>query len=321
MIRKLKKKMTLVEYFKRGMDRVKLDIVGISEVRWQDEQDFWSGDYRVINTKSVGGNAGVGLVMNKKIGMRVIYYDQRSERIIIGKIDTKPTPTTIVQVYMPTSSADDEEIEEMYDEIKEIIQTVKGEENLIVMGDWNSVVGKGREGNMVGEYGLGKRNERGSRLVEFCEEHNLIITNTWFKNHERRLYTWKKPGDTGRYQIDFIMVRHRFRNQVLNCKTYPGADIDSDHNLLVMNCRLKLKKLQKGRKVRRWNLDKLKDPEVLEGFRGSIRQRLTETEGSKTVEEEWVALRDDIVKAAEDKVGRKTRPSKNPWVTQEILNR
>ena len=56
--------------------------------------------------------------------------------------------------------------------IKEIIQTVKGEENLIVMGDWNSVVGKGREGNIVGEYGLGKRNDRGSRLVEFCAEHH-----------------------------------------------------------------------------------------------------------------------------------------------------
>ena len=70
---------------------MELDIVGISEVRWQDEQDFWSGDYRVINTKSVGGNAGVGLVMNKKIGMRVMYYNQYSERIIVGKIDTKPT--------------------------------------------------------------------------------------------------------------------------------------------------------------------------------------------------------------------------------------
>ena len=67
-------------------------------------------------------------------------------------------------------------------------------------------------------------------------------------------------------------------------------------------------------------MDKLKDPEVLEGFRGSMRQRPTETVESKTVEEEWVALRDDIVKAAEDQIGRKTRPRKNPWVTQEILN-
>ncbi|XP_049864013.1 craniofacial development protein 2-like [Schistocerca gregaria] len=309
-----------LENLKREMDRLKLDIVGISEVRWQEEQEFWSGDYRVINTKSNRGNAGVALIMNRKIGMRVSYYKQHRERIIVAKIDTKPTRTTVVQVYMLTSSADDEEIEEMYDQIKEIIQIVKGDENLIVMGDWYSVVGKGREGNVVGEYELGQRNERGSHLVEFCTEHNLIIGNTWFKNHKRRLYAWKNPGDTKRYQIDYIMVRQRFRNQVLNCKTFPGADVDSDHNILVMTCRLKLKKLQKGGNLRRWVLDKLKEPEVVQSFRESIREQLTGMGERNTVEEEWVSLRDEVVKAAEDQVGKKTRASRNPWVTEETLN-
>ncbi|XP_049944546.1 uncharacterized protein LOC126426686 [Schistocerca serialis cubense] len=229
-------------------------------------------------------------------------------------------PTTVVKVYMPASSADDDEIEEMYDEIKDIIEVVKGDENLIVMGARYSVVGKGREGNVVGECGLGVRNERGSRLVEFCTEHNLIIANTWFKNHERRLYTWKNPGDTERCQIDYIMVRQRFSNQVLNCMTFPGADVDSNHNLLVMNCRLKLKKLQKGGNLRRWDLDELTKPEVVQSFRDSVREQLTGIEERNTVEEEWVALRDEVVKAAEDQVGKKTRASRNPWVTEEILN-
>ena len=87
-----------------------------------------------------------------------------------------------------------------------------------------------------------------------------------------------------------------------------------------MNCRLKLKRLQKGRKLRRWNLEKLKEPEVVESFRGSIRQGLAETGESNTVEEEWVALRDKVVKAAEDHIGRRKRPNRNPWITQEILN-
>ncbi|XP_049771885.1 uncharacterized protein LOC126151220 [Schistocerca cancellata] len=255
-------------------------IVTVAVLPWQPG----SGEYRVINTKSNRDNAAVGLIMNKKIGVRVSYYKHHSERIIVVKIETKPTPTTVVQVYMPTSSANDEQIGEMYDEIKEIIQVVKGDENLIVMGDWNSRVRKGREGNIVGEYGLRERNERESRL-----------------NHRRRLYTWKNPGNTRRYQIDYIMVRQRFRNQVLNCKTFPGADVDSDHNLLVMSCRLKLKKLQKDGNLRRWDLDKLIKPEVVQI-------------------EEWVGLRDEVVKAAEDQVGKKTRASRNPWVTEEVLN-
>ena len=309
-----------LENLKREMGRLKLDVVGISEVRWQDEQDFWSGDYRIINTKSNRGNAGVGLVMNKKIGHRVSYYEQHSERLIVAKIDTKPQPTTIVQVYMPTSAADDEEIEKMYEEIEDILQYVKGEENLIVMGDWNAVVGKGKEDKTVGEHGLGERNERGSRLVEFCTDHNLVLANTWFEHHPRRLYTWMRPGDTGRYQIDYIMVKQRFRNQILDCKTFPGADVDSDHNLLVMKCRLKLKKLKRGKRTKRWDLEKLKEKEVRESFEECVTQGLSEKGERNTVEEEWTLIKEDIVKAADEKIGRKTRSANNPWVTQEILD-
>ena len=110
-----------LENLKREMDRLDLDIVGISEVRWEEEGDFWSGDYRVINTKANHGQAGVGFVMNRKIGQRVSYYEQVSERIVVVKIDTKPKPTTIVQVYMPTSSADDEVVEEVYEKIGDIL--------------------------------------------------------------------------------------------------------------------------------------------------------------------------------------------------------
>src|SRR5271163_4704401 len=101
------------------------------------------------------------------------------------------------------------------------------------MGDWNAVVGEGREGKEIGGYGLGVRNERGQMLVDFCKRMDLVVTNTWFQQHKRRRYTWKRPGDTGRFQIDYILVRHRFRNSVKNSKSYSGADIDSDHNLVM----------------------------------------------------------------------------------------
>ena len=85
-------------------------------------------------------------------------------------------------------------------------------DNLILMRDWNAVVEEGKEGSIVGKYGLGKRNESGDRLVEFCAKDKLVIARTLFKNHKRRIYTWKMPGDIGRYQIDYILVKQRFRN-------------------------------------------------------------------------------------------------------------
>jgi len=79
---------------------------------------------------------------------------------------------------MPTSNSNDEDVEEVYENIDKIIENVKGEENLVVMGDWNAVVGEEKVNNVTGAYGLEKRNKRGEQLLEFCAKHNLIITNT-----------------------------------------------------------------------------------------------------------------------------------------------
>jgi len=80
-------------------------------------------------------------------------------------------------------------------------------------------------------------------LCDFCERNGLIVTNTWFKKPKRRLYTWKAPGDWSQHQLDYILVKYRFRNSVKNVQTLPGADIDSDHNLLVAKVLTRLKKI------------------------------------------------------------------------------
>lgn len=115
-------------------------------------------------------------------------------------------------MYMPTSNSSDEEVEEVYENIDKIIENVKGEENLVVMSDWNAIVGEEKVNYVTGAIGLGRRNESGERLLEFCAKHNLIITNTCFEHHRRRIYTWKMAGDITKYQIDYIMVKNRFKN-------------------------------------------------------------------------------------------------------------
>ena len=94
----------------------------------------------------------------------------------------------------------------MYEKLEKILNTQKGTDYMVIMGDMNAVVGEGRDGQEIGKFGLGQRNERGERLVEFCKRNRMVITNTWFEQEKRRRYTWKKPGDNGRYQIDYIMV-------------------------------------------------------------------------------------------------------------------
>src|SRR6476619_6123887 len=109
----------------------------------------------------------------------------------------------------------------VYDQLEEILGKQRGTDNVIVMGDFNAVVGEGKEGRVVGEFGLEKRNDRSERLIEFCKSQNLVITNTWFEQKKRRSYTWKSPGDLRRYQTDYILVRQRYRTSVKSSWRYP----------------------------------------------------------------------------------------------------
>jgi exonuclease III len=91
---------------------------------------------------------------------------------------------------MPTLEYENDEVEELYDIIEEILeQDGKSETNTIIMGDWNSVVGDKALHNIVRPYGLGRGNQRGQMLIDFCERNVLVITNTLFKKPKRRLYT------------------------------------------------------------------------------------------------------------------------------------
>jgi hypothetical protein len=97
---------------------------------------------------------------------------------------------------MPILEYEDDEVAELYDIIEDILEVDgNGETNTITMGDWNSVVGDKAHHNIVRPYGLGRRNQRGQMLIDFCERNVLVITNTWFKKPKRRFYTWKAQGD------------------------------------------------------------------------------------------------------------------------------
>ena len=102
-------------------------------------------------------------------------------------------------------------------------------------------------------FGLGVQNEAGQNLIEFCQENTLVIANTLFQQHKRRLYTWTSPNGQHRNQIDYILCSQRGRSSIQSAKTRPGADCGSDHELLIAKFRLKLKKL--GRTTRPFKYD------------------------------------------------------------------
>ena len=97
---------------------------------------------------------------------------------------------TVIQVYAPTSNADEAEIERFYEDLQGFLQLIPQKDVLFIIGDWNGKAGSQETPEVTGKFGLGMRNEAGQRLIEFCQKNALIIANILFQQHKRRLYTW-----------------------------------------------------------------------------------------------------------------------------------
>lgn len=142
-----------------------------------------------------------------KLFTSTIDFFPYSDRLALLKLSAKPFNLNVIQTYVPTAESTEQEIETFYKELKELIKLTKKHEIKIIMGDFNSKIGKGRSEDLVGPFGLGARNERGNRLLQLCQDKNMKLVNTWFGLPPRRLYTWKSPADKPnnivRNQIEF----------------------------------------------------------------------------------------------------------------------
>ena len=98
-----------------------------------------------------------------------------------------------IQVYVLTSNAEEAEVEQFYEDLQDLQELTPKKDVLFIIGDWNATVGSQETPGVTGKFGLGVQNEAGQRLIEFCRENTLVIANTLFQQHKRRLYTWTSP--------------------------------------------------------------------------------------------------------------------------------
>ena len=100
---------------------------------------------------------------------------------------------TVIQIYAPTSNAEEAEVEWFYEDLQDLLELTLKKDILFVIGDWNAKVGSQEIPGVTGKSGLGVQNQAGQRLIEFCQENTLVIANTLFQQYKRRLYTWTSP--------------------------------------------------------------------------------------------------------------------------------
>ncbi|GFN90350.1 craniofacial development protein 2-like protein [Plakobranchus ocellatus] len=196
------------------------------EVKEQAENGRHSHSVAPGGTES---EKGVGIIVDQTVTKAIKGYWALSDRVLLVKIAGKPVDLNIIQVYAPTANSNDEDLDKFYNELDTAKTQCKSQDPLIIMGDFNAKVGTEKVDDIVGKHGLGIRNERGEKLIEWCQTNNIIMGNTWFQQPPRRKWTWKSPGDETRNQIDYMMISKRYRNALLLAKTYPSVDCYSAH--------------------------------------------------------------------------------------------
>ena len=125
--------------------------------------------------------------------------------MIFVRFQGKPFSVIVIQVYAPTSNAEEAEVEWLYENLQDLLELTPKKYVLFIIGDWNAKVGSQETPGVTGKFRLGIRNEAGKKLIEFCQENTVVIANTLFQQHKRRLYTWTSADGHHRNQIDYIL--------------------------------------------------------------------------------------------------------------------
>ena len=188
---------------------------------------------------------GVAIMVNKRVQNAVLGCNLKNDRMISVHFQGKPCNIRVIQVYAPTSNTEEAKVEWFYEDLQDLLELTPKKDVLFIIGDRNAKVESQETPRVTGKFDLGVRNEAGQRLIEFCQENALVIANTVFQQHKRRLYTWTSPDGQHQNQTVYILCSQRWRSSIQSAKTRPGVDCGLDHELLIAKFRLKLKKVGK----------------------------------------------------------------------------
>ena len=329
-----------LEQLTHAMSRYRWNTVGLCKMRWKNFGEMSTDDgHKVYFSGEEGKHEnGVGFLVHKDIVGAVLGCQPVSSRQNQISIRQRAAPfnITIIQVYAPTSGHDDCEVHHFYQQLQETIDQTPKKDILVVQGHWNAKVGKDIQadwGEVCGPYCNIETNERGLRLLEFATFDNLVLTNTLGPHKPSRRWTWHSPDGKHNNQIDYILVKKRFRSgvNIHRTRSFPGADIGSDHDLVMMTFQVRLKKARKPNQQRlrfnqprlRFDLEKLRDPDVACTFQATIGGKFAPLIGLSDEDMDMDTMittyNTAMTDAASEILGKECH-RKKPWVTKDVLD-
>ncbi|XP_047500203.1 uncharacterized protein LOC125046469 [Penaeus chinensis] len=217
-----------------------------------------------------------------------------SERILTMRLNTTTCPVTLISVYAPTLMASSDTKDEFYENLCATLLKVPPKDQVILLGDFNARVGSDYEAwpSCLGKLNVGKVNENGQRLLEFCTRFNLCVANSFFQTKPQNKVSWRHPRSKHWHQLDLVLVRRSNLNSIKVVRSYHSADCDTDHLLVCCKVKLFPKKMffSKAKGKPRLNTANMQDPVLVSQFTNLFEKEHSIIE-SDPAEKRWQSLK------------------------------
>lgn len=313
----------------KEMQRNKLDILGISETHLtqSEQKNLPSGELMLTSGRKDNTHAeGVALLLNKRTQKSLRGWEQHGSRIMKASFSTrsKKINMNIILIYAPTNEAEEEDKDDFYKQLQTILDKLPEKDMNILMGDANAKIGQDNLGyeDVMGIHGDGTMNDNGERFANMCSFNNFVIGGSVFPHKKIHKTTWTSPDGKTENQIDHCCIAARFRRSLEDVKVIRGADVGSDHHLLLAKIKLHLRNYQKSGTIRqhKFNVNLLKIKEKREEFTVELRNKFEVLTGveNEDIEEHWSRIKESYTTTCNEVLGRKSFKHKE-WIKQESL--
>lgn len=293
--------------------RLNIDIAALQEtrlassgsIREQNYTLFWQG-----KEPEEPRLHGVGLAVKNSLLSAIEPPSNGTPRILSLRLSTSSGTVHILSVYAPTLSSSAECKDQFYEELDCAIKAIPATDMLYLLGDFYARVGADRDSwtTCIGHFGVGKMNENGQMLLEFCSFHNLCVTNTFFATKPQHRTSWRHPRSGHWHQLDLVITRRPSLNCVLITRSYHSADSDTDHSLVGSKVRLQPKRIHRSKQKGRLRINTARTaiPDLCDRFTNSVEDALKGCPAGNA-EERWNHIRDAIYNSAMNTFGKRER--------------
>ncbi|PZC71480.1 hypothetical protein B5X24_HaOG213343 [Helicoverpa armigera] len=304
--------------------RLNIAVAALQETRLPDEGSLRETNYTFYwkgKESSESRQHGVGFAVRNDLLSAIDDPRGVSERIMTCRLSTSSGFVTLISAYAPTLKSSPESKDLFYDQLCETLSRVRSGDRLIILGDFNARVGQSHASwpDCMGSHGVGTLNENGQRLLEFCSQNLLCVTNTYFKGKFMHKVSWKHPRSKHWHQLDTILTRKKNLGDILHTRTFHSADCDTDHSLVVTTASFCPKKIHSSRSI---GSKKLKVPtstsrDEIASYQQLIKEESASWDPDMSASEEWVKIKSILTETAAKAFGYKPT-SKHDWFQENI---